>query len=47
MVPLDVMRSKVMMAMSSNGTDCQCRKLSENTSEAFGHGSAVVIRTVM
>ena len=36
-----------MMAISSSGTDCQCRNDSENTSEAFGHGSAVVIRTVM
>ena len=35
-----------MMAMSSSGTEWP-NAISENTSLAFGHGSAVVARTVM
>ena len=46
MVPLDVMRSKVMMAMRSNGTVVP-NIVSENTSLGFGQASAVVARTVM
>ena len=45
-VPLEVMRMNVMIAMRRSGTGTP-NASSANTSLGFGHGSAVVIRTVM
>ena len=45
-VPLDVIRMNVMIAMRSSGTGTPNASRA-NTSLGLGHGSAVVIRTVM
>src|SRR3954467_15246692 len=46
MVPLLLIRTKVMMAISSSGTS-RPAIVSANTSLGFGHGTVVDARTVM
>ena len=45
-VPLDVINMKVMIAMSNKGTSTP-KNVSANTKLGSGHGSAVVMRTVI